>query len=175
IDHRPQRGIDLRIENLHHLNTGSFYDGPSGIADQDGIPAAQVLPKYKSGRSQLAASFRNGPDDLFFEPFHMVWIHARLQHTGAPDSDQIVALVGMRGRDQRVIDVEFGGQGFADIDDVRIHKSNGVDRDQRYAMVAIVEHHGSGPYLIVDAVGGLVVVESRDPYRVKFSVSIEVV
>src|SRR5690606_17566970 len=121
------------------------------------------------------ASFRNGGDDLVFEPFHMVWIHARLQHAGAPDSDQVVALVGMRGRDQRVIDAEFGRQGLADIDDVRIHKSDGVDRDQRYAMIAIVEHHGSGPYLIVDAVGGLVVVESRDPYRVKLSVSIEVV
>src|SRR5690606_15013671 len=84
IDHRPQGGIGLRIENPHHLNTGSFDDGPSGIPDQDGIPAAQVLPKDKASGAQLVASFRNGGDDLFFEPCHMVWIHARLQHAWTP-------------------------------------------------------------------------------------------
>ena len=172
-DDRAQGCICFSINGMHDAHSRVEHGGPAGIADQR-AGTRQVLRKTQTGRPQSAGCLHNRCHDIFLHHAHISIIHTTTVIISSPDTDQVRRLVIMRAADDRVIDLDRIRQHFAHIDDVIVHKADGIEGDDGDARLAVVDDHGACPEVVMYAGCRTAFVKTGDPYRIKSAVIVAV-
>jgi hypothetical protein len=163
-DHGPEGVVIGHMGEVQHADIRIEHARLAGIRHQPLAGTRDFMhgePRRLEIRYRATQRGYAGADDLFL----VARVHAGTQKVRSPQSHQVGRGVVVRRAHHGVIELPFRGQPPAHAHHVVMKEADRIQRDDSDTRVAVVEHAGDGPEVIVDRGRLAVLAETGEVHR----------